>query len=156
MNLSYSILTISDTRQKDTDESGKLIETLGEQAGLHLFSRIIVPDDVCEIKRAYNQLKKNQIQLIITNGGTGIAKRDVTFKALQPEIVESIPGFGELFRYLSYLEIGSHAMASKAMAGINNQNQLVFSLPGSPNACRLAMEKLILPEIDHLIFELNK
>lgn len=156
MTITFSLLTISDTRDKSTDLSGKMIKELAEKKEWLCLGYQIVQDDHQQILNAYQSFKKNTSQIILTNGGTGIAKRDVTFQTLKNELVTEIPGFGELFRYLSYLDIGSHAMASRAIAGLNDKNQLVFCLPGSPKACELGMEKLILLEAQHLIHEITK
>ena len=116
----------------------------------------IVKDNEQVIKRAMLQgCTDPRVQVILMNGGTGIAKRDVTFDVLQAHIERPIPGFGELFRMLSYEEIGSAAMLSRASAGII-QETVIFSVPGSTNAVSLAMEKLILPELAHIVREMNK
>ncbi|OTN75984.1 hypothetical protein A5886_001060 [Enterococcus sp. 8G7_MSG3316] len=156
MTANITILTISDTRTEETDLSGNRIMQLAHAHRQTVLSKHIVKDDVSAIQASYQQLCTTGCDLIITNGGTGIAPRDVTIEALQSFLIKEMPGFGELFRWLSYQEIGAHAMASRALAGINEHQQLLFILPGSVNACHLAVETLILPEIDHLMKECKK
>lgn len=156
MTIQIGVLTISDTRTDQTDRSGNYI---AEQLNVHPFSvieKIIVKDERPPIVSAFLKLTDQHCDCIITSGGTGIAKRDVTFETLHSMIVQEIPGFGELFRFLSYQDIGSHALASRAFAGFTKENCLLFCLPGSLGACTLAVEKLILPEINHLICERRK
>ena len=150
------VLTISDTRTMDTDTSGQKMIQLIEQSQHHIEVYEIVRDEPALIEQAIRKGCENpQIQVILMNGGTGISKRDVTFDILQTLIEKPIPGFGELFRMLSFAEIGSAAMLSRATAGIVQQTA-IFSTPGSTGAVTLAMEKLILPELSHIVFELNK
>lgn len=156
MNPTIGILTISDTRTLATDASGLMIETLALENNLPVKKRQVVPDDRELIQQALAMMPADFCDVLITNGGTGIAKRDVTFEAVEPLLQQELPGFGELFRYLSFKEIGSHALASRAIAGFTHQEQLLFTLPGSTGACRLAMNQLILPEIRHLIKERRK
>ena len=151
---SINILTISDTRDLTTDLSGQTIEKMVKSDHLVVKNRVIVKDELNEIRSAYEKLADSDI--LITNGGTGIAKRDVTWEAMEMFAITEIPGFGEFFRQLSYQEIGTHAMASRAFAFFDQKNQLIFCLPGSTNACELAVSKLILPEIYHLIKERKK
>ena len=115
----------------------------------------IIKDNSDQIKLSINDLSKREtIDILILSGGTGISPRDNTFDVVDGLLDKEIPGFGEIFRYLSYQEIGSRAMISRAIAGIYN-NKIIFSLPGSSNAVTLAMEKLILPELNHLITQLG-
>lgn len=153
---SCSILTISDTRNLNTDKSGKLIQTYLEKAGHQVISRVVVADDATLIAKKMEELVADNPFCLITNGGTGIAKRDVTYEALFSTIHQEIPGFGELFRMLSYEDVGSRAMVSRAFAGFTENGLLMFALPGSTNACRLAMESLIIPELPHLVAEREK
>lgn len=154
MDIKLSIITVSDTRTVATDSSGQLIAAL-LPATTPAQERIVVKDDVAEIQTAIATRTLSQ-DVLILNGGTGIAKRDVTFEAVSPLLVQTIDGFGELFRWLSYQEIGSHALASRALAGFDAQDTLIFCLPGSTKACRLGMEQLILPELVHLVQERRK
>ncbi|BCB02485.1 MogA/MoaB family molybdenum cofactor biosynthesis protein [Bacillus sp. KH172YL63] len=151
------IITVSDTRNQETDKSGKLLHELLKEDHHDILAYDIVPDEKGLIQDAVKRLVENEkIEAIIINGGTGIAKRDVTIEAVQPLLEKEIPGFGELFRYLSYeLDIGSASMLSRAIAGVANHTA-IFSTPGSSGAVKLAMNKLILPELGHMVMELNK
>ncbi|MFD1319131.1 MogA/MoaB family molybdenum cofactor biosynthesis protein [Loigolactobacillus zhaoyuanensis] len=151
-----AILTISDTRNLDNDKSGQTIATALATADVDVSQRLVVPDDIVAIQSAFLKLEQTAPDLIITNGGTGIARRDVTFTALEPLLPVTIPGFGEQFRQISFTEIGTHALASRALAGFNVREQLCFVLPGSTNACQTALQQLILPELNHLLFERRK
>ncbi len=115
----------------------------------------IVKDEPIEIQAQMEVLGRSDLDAVIFNGGTGIAPRDTTYDAIEGLLEKTLPGFGELFRWLSYQEIGSRAIASRAIAGVY-QNKLVFSLPGSTNAVKLAMQQLILPELTHLVSQLRK
>ncbi|MEH7014311.1 molybdenum cofactor biosynthesis protein B [Neobacillus niacini] len=151
------VITVSDTRNKDTDKSGKLMMEMLEQAGHAIVDYVIVKDEAAPIKEAIlNGCERDDIDVILTNGGTGIAKRDVTIETVQGMLDKEIIGFGELFRMLSYQEdIGSAAILSRAIAGVV-KNKGVFSTPGSTGAVKLAMNKLILPEIGHVVREIKK
>ncbi|WP_079510053.1 MogA/MoaB family molybdenum cofactor biosynthesis protein [Mesobacillus jeotgali] len=151
------VITVSDTRTTDTDKSGKLMIEMLESAGHKIVDYVIVKDEAEPIKSEVLKGSANpDIDVILTNGGTGIAKRDVTIETVQSIFEKEIPGFGEIFRMLSYQEdIGSAALLSRAAAGVVNDRG-VFSTPGSTGAVRLAMEKLILPEIGHVVRELTK
>lgn len=155
--ISIAILTVSDTRSLQTDESGQLIRKLAQEKGLVIAAYEIVKDDAEEIRKTVSRLLElERVDAVITTGGTGIAKRDVTYEAVMPLFEKELPGFGELFRFLSYTEdIGPKALLSRAAAGTSSHKAL-FVLPGSRGAVRLAMEKLILPEIRHIVFELTK
>lgn len=156
MIVKIGLLTISDTRNERDDFSGQTIMQTVKEAGFVMVHYHLVKDEIPLIQQAYLKLVNTDCEVILTNGGTGISKRDVTPEALQPFIKKELPGFGELFRWLSFQEIGSHAMASRACAGFNEQEQLLFLLPGSVKACQLAMKQLILPEIPHLLKERRK
>jgi molybdopterin adenylyltransferase len=151
------VITVSDTRNKDTDKSGKLMMEMLEQAGHAIVDYVIVKDEAAPIEEAIlNGCESDDIDVILTNGGTGIAKRDVTIETVQELLDKEIVGFGELFRMLSYQEdIGSAAILSRAIAGVV-KNKAVFSTPGSTGAVKLAMNKLILPEIGHVVREIKK
>ncbi|MGC9126416.1 MAG: MogA/MoaB family molybdenum cofactor biosynthesis protein [Thermoplasmata archaeon] len=151
--LKFSVVTVSTTRNEKNDESGRLIMDILEKKGIEVSHYSIVKDDILEIRNAlFSSAKRSDV--IIFNGGTGISKNDVTPEALTP-FLRHIPGFGEMFRLLSYQEIGVSAMMSRAIAGIFN-GKVVFAIPGSPSACRLAVERIILPEINHIWYEINK
>ncbi len=150
------ILTCSDTRTPETDTSGQLIRQLLQDHHHTVVGLSIVKDDPSAIQEYLRKaVQDSQVQAIIINGGTGLSKRDSTFETIEGMMEKRVSGFGEIFRYLSYEEIGSAAMLSRATAGLI-QGKIVFSTPGSRNAVRLAMEKLILPELGHIIRELTK
>ena len=147
----FAILAMSDSRSLARDVSGEIIADMVQRAGHRQVRRDLVKDDVEAIREAvHDALYTAEVDALVLTGGTGLAPRDVTAEAVRPLFERHIPGFGELFRMLSWQEIGSAAMLSRADAGLVD-GRLVFLLPGSPKACRLAMEKLILPEIGHLV-----
>lgn len=146
------IITVSDTRSKENDESGKMIKELLEKEGHGVCSYVIVKDDIKQIKEA---LSTKESEVYIINGGTGVSRRDVTTEAVYDIIDKELSGFGELFRKLSFDEIGSAAFMSRAIAGIN-EDEVVFALPGSASAVELGMKELILPELGHIVYEVNK
>ena len=148
-----AIVTVSDTRTPETDTSGQIIRTLAEAAGHHIVDHRIVKDEPDQVARALIDCAAGPARLIIFNGGTGISQRDRTYDVISRQLEKTLPGFGEIFRMLSYEQVGAAAMLSRATAGVY-RNRVVFSTPGSPDAVRLAMEKLILPEIQHLAWEL--
>ncbi|MBI3594388.1 MAG: molybdenum cofactor biosynthesis protein MoaB [Nitrospirae bacterium] len=146
-----ALLTVSDTRTKGDDESGQLIMEILKASAHTILSYELVKDDPAEIeKKLMDQALNRLIQAIIINGGTGISNRDQTFEAVERLLEKRLDGFGELFRSISYQEIGSPAMLTRAIAG-TIQGKVIFSIPGSVNAVRLAMEKLIIPEIGHIV-----
>lgn len=150
------VVTISDTRTETTDTSGAAIATLLEGAGHTVTGRKIVKDDAEAIRGTVSYAAKSGASdAVITTGGTGISSRDGTFEALSSLFERRLDGFGELFRALSYQEIGSAAMLTRATAGIVG-HCAVFVMPGSENAVRLGMHKLILPEIGHVVRELRR
>ncbi|PLR98143.1 MogA/MoaB family molybdenum cofactor biosynthesis protein [Bacillus sp. T33-2] len=151
------VITVSDTRNEETDKSGRLMMDMLEEAGHTITDYIIVKDEAEPIRAEVLKGCDNPgIDAVLTNGGTGIARRDVTIETVQGLFEKEIPGFGELFRMLSYQEdIGAAAILSRAAAGVI-KDRAIFSTPGSTGAVRLAMERLILPEIGHVISELKK
>lgn len=150
------VITCSDTRTQENDTSGRLIRTLLEERGHTVVGYQIVKDDPAEIQLRIAQCAANEVvQAIIINGGTGISRRDSTFEAVNAMLEKRLDGFGEIFRLLTYQDIGSPAIMSRATAGVI-KGRVLFSTPGSEHAVRLAMEKLILPELGHLIQQLNK
>ena len=150
------VITCSDTRTPDTDTSGQLIQKLLKEHGHTVAAYHLVKDEPSKIKaKIKTAVTDKKVQAIIINGGTGISKRDSTFEAVDAMLEKRLVGFGEVFRYLTYQEIGSPAIMSRATAGII-KGRVLFSTPGSENAVRLAMEKLILPELGHLVKELTK
>jgi molybdopterin adenylyltransferase len=156
ISIACAIVTVSDTRTPATDVSGNTIAQMLVAAGHTVSSYEILPDEPIRIAQALDLASKLQppVRAIIFNGGTGIAARDTTYDAIAKMLTKTMPGFGEIFRYLSYQEIGSRAISSRAIAGIYGQ-MLVFSLPGSSGAVKLGMEKLIIPELIHLVTQLR-
>lgn len=151
-----SVITLSDTRTKDNDESGKIICEYLINNKHKISTYLIVKEDKTKIKKAIKKvLKEKNSQVIIINGGTGISQRDNTYEIVKGFFTKELPGFGEVFRYLSYEEIGSSAILSRASAGVC-KNKILISIPGSIKAVKLAMEKIILPELGHLVYEANK
>ena len=151
-----AVLTISDTRAEDTDTSGGVIRDMLRLTGHKVMDYQIVPDDPELIQRMLAEwIAKEDIQAVLTNGGTGISARDTTYDAIAALLEKRIDGFGELFRMLSWQEVGAAAMLSRAVAGVAG-NTLVVAMPGSTNAVRLAMTKLIVPELGHLVYEIGK
>jgi molybdenum cofactor biosynthesis protein B len=150
------IVTVSDTRTEETDTSGSAIAEMLERAGHHIAGRVIVKDEAALVRSVVErQLTASDVDAIITTGGTGIAARDTTFEAVDSLLEKRLSGFGELFRVLSYEQIGSAAIMSRATAGISAR-RVVVALPGSESAVRLAMEKLLLPELGHLVQQARK
>ena len=150
------VVTVSDTRTEQTDKSGRKMIELLETSHHHVANYEIVKDDQEAIEEAlFKGCLDPRVQVILLNGGTGLSNRDVTFEIVERVIERPIPGFGEIFRMLSYEEIGSPAMLSRATAGIARKT-VIFSVPGSTGAVSLAMEKLILPEMGHIVREINK
>ncbi|OLP65962.1 Molybdenum cofactor biosynthesis protein B [Bacillus pumilus] len=150
------VITVSDTRTKETDKSGRLMMDLLKEQGHLILAYEIVKDEIAAIQDAVLEGTSDvAIDAVLLNGGTGIAARDVTIESIIPLFSKELPGFGEIFRMLSYTEdIGSAAMLSRATAGIVNQ-KAVFATPGSTGAVRLAMTKLIIPELPHVLRELE-
>ncbi|RAI80903.1 MogA/MoaB family molybdenum cofactor biosynthesis protein [Macrococcoides caseolyticum subsp. hominis] len=156
--LNVGVITVSDTRDYDTDEGGKaIIEHLKTiDIDVSRDNYLIVKDDQADIRASIIKLLHEKVDVIITTGGTGVAKRDVTIEVVQSIIDKEMEGFGEIFRYLSYSEdVGTRAMLSRALCGTKD-NTIIFSIPGSVGAVNLAMKKLITQEIHHIVHELNK
>jgi molybdenum cofactor biosynthesis protein B len=155
ITVNCAVITVSDTRSPETDRSGQLIEQLLVDAGHAVGAYAIVKDEPRQIQALLAALgQRPELDALIFNGGTGIAPRDTTYDALESLLEKTLPGFGELFRWLSYQEIGSRAIASRAVAGVY-QSKLVFSIPGSTAAVKLAVLQLILPELVHLVTQLR-
>ena len=150
------VLTVSDSRTPDTDTGGAAIRTLLEQSGHEVSGHAIVKDEPAQVTaRVREQLADARTQIIITTGGTGITSRDGTFEAIDALLDKRLDGFGELFRMLSFQEIGPAAMMSRATAGTAS-GKAIFVLPGSPSAVQLAMTRLILPELGHVVQQLRR
>ncbi len=154
--VSAAVVTVSDTRSTETDTGGASVQQLLEGAGHRVVERRIVPDEPAAITAVFHELSgRSDVEALVFTGGTGVAPRDITPDTLEPLLDRVIPGFGELFRALSYQEIGSAALLSRALAGLT-QGRVVFVLPGSRGAVKLALEKLLLPELGHLVAEAVK
>jgi molybdenum cofactor biosynthesis protein B len=151
-----ALITVSDTRTPETDSGGDLLAELVAGAGHSVVSREIVRDDAAQIRAAAERaLANGACHALLLTGGTGTSPRDVTPEAVRPLLQRELPGFGELFRMLSFQEIGPAAMLSRAFAG-SRAGKAVFGLPGSPAAIRLALERLVLSELGHLVGEATK
>ena len=145
------VLTVSDTKTPQTDTSGKVIRELLTGGGHTVVGSAIVRDEPADVTRVVREACADaRVKVVLLTGGTGITSRDSTFEAVSALLDKTLPGFGELFRALSFQAIGSPAMLSGAIAGVYH-GRLVFCLPGSPDACRLAVEQLILPELGHAV-----
>jgi molybdenum cofactor biosynthesis protein B len=150
------VVTVSDTKTADTDTSGKVIRDLLTGAGHTVVGSAIVRDEPADVTRVVREACADpRVKIVFLTGGTGITSRDSTFEAVAALLDKTLPGFGELFRVLSYQDVGAAAMLSRAQMGIHAR-RIVVSLPGSPNACRLALEKLLLPELGHLVREVSR
>lgn len=149
-----AVVSVSDSRTAETDTNGHYLRERIEGAGHQLAGYRIIRDEPADVVSALEQFSA-QARIVIFNGGTGISSRDTTFDVLAGKLEKVLPGFGELFRMLSWEQVGSAAMLSRATAGVY-QDAIVFSTPGSPAAVRLAWEKLIEPELQHLAWELGR
>lgn len=161
-SVGVGIVTVSTSRTTATDEGGPLMLELIERAGHRVLERRIVRDDAEQIRACLKDLgSQERIQAVFLSGGSGIAGQDLTVEAISPLVSVFVPGFGELFRCLSFSEIGPAAMLSRATAavcrvGATGRRFFVAVLPGSPAAVRLALERLLLPELGHLVFEIER
>ena len=155
-SVKIAIVTVSDTRTLETDTSGLLIDQISTQAGHEVAWRKVVRDEPAEIQNVIAESQSDpSIQAILITGGTGISPRDQTVETLENLFTKTIPGYGELFRWLSYQEIGPSSILSRATGGLIG-HQVVLLMPGSRAAVKLAMEKIIVPELPHLVREANK
>jgi molybdenum cofactor biosynthesis protein B len=150
------VITCSDSRTEANDEGGRIIKSRLADRGHVLLGSAIVPDDPAPILSELGKARAAGAQAALVTGGTGLSSRDSTFEALAGVVARPLPGFGELFRMLSFEEIGASAMLSRAIAGVTREGLLVFAMPGSPAAVKLACDKLILPELGHLLEELAR
>ena len=152
----FALLTVSDTRREDTDTAGAAMRELVRAAGHRVHATAIVPDEPARVReRVLGWAAEDGCDAIVTSGGTGLSARDRTVEAIVGAFDARIEGFGELFRMLSFREIGSAAILTRATAGVIS-GRPVFLLPGSPHAVRLALASLVLPEIGHVLFELRR
>ena len=149
------VVTVSDTRTPQTDVSGNYLRQQLEAAGHRVHSQRIIRDEPAELETALDEAASSKVQVVIFNGGTGLSRRDMTFDVLERKLEKTWPGFGEIFRMLSYEQVGAAAMMSRATAGVYG-GKVVISTPGSPAAVRLAWEKLIAPELAHLAWEVAR
>ena len=150
------ILTVSDTRTSETDTSGRTMRDVLIKNGHSVVGYKLVPDDPVQIEDVMReQITNSEVQVILTTGGTGITSRDSTFEIVDKFLTKKLDGFGELFRALSFQEIGAAAMLSRATAGTANHTA-IFVLPGSEPAVQLALTKLIVPELGHVVQQMNR
>ena len=155
-SVSCAVLTISDTRTERDDESGQLlVRKLGESGHRVMSYSILRNDSEAITKKIYELLKEEELQVIIATGGTGVSRRDITIETIYPILEKKLDGFGELFRFLSYQEIGTSSIMSRAMAGVAG-GKVILCLPGSLGATNLAMDKIILPELGHMVMEATR
>jgi molybdenum cofactor biosynthesis protein B len=151
-----AVITLSDTRTNETDTSGQLIQKLLRDAGHEVVEYRLIPDNAAELEQVLLTLAVDErIDVLLTNGGTGIASRDQTIGVVEKMIDQPLPGFGELFRMLSWQQVGAGAMLSRAIGGIT-RGKPIFAMPGSSKAVELAMTQLILPQVKHILYELRK
>jgi molybdenum cofactor biosynthesis protein B len=155
-SVSCAVLIISDSRTEDTDESGKLLKQRLSQNGHQVMAYAILKNDADAIRKKMGELLGyKELQVIITSGGTGVSHRDVTVETVSPLLEKKMDGFGELFRSLSYQEIGTGSVMSRAIAGVAG-GKIVICIPGSVGAASLAIDKIILPEIGHMVREATR
>ena len=155
-NVNCAVLIISDSRTEQSDESGKLIKQMLKKNGHSVASYCILKNDAASIQKKLDELlAEENLQVIIASGGTGISHLDVTVETITPYLEKKLDGFGELFRFLTYQEIGSGSILSRAIGGVA-RGKVILCLPGSVGAVSLAMEKIILPEIGHLVREASR
>lgn len=151
-----AVITVSDTRTEEDDRGGDLLVELAESAGHSVALRQIVPDEPAAMRELLTELvRRDDVQVVLLTGGTGISDRDQTFETISALLDKPLPGYGELFRMLSFEEIGAKAILSRAVGGAV-KGKIVLTMPGSPNAVRLAMERVILPTLGHLVREATK
>lgn len=154
--VTVAIVTVSDTRTPETDQNRHYIEGRMAELGHHVAAYRLIRDEPDQVAAVLDEVSAlPAVQLILFNGGTGISPRDTTYDVVSRRLEKTLPGFGELFRMLSWGEVGAAAMFSRATAGVY-RGTLVFSMPGSPNAVQVALEKLIIPEINHLAWEVAR
>lgn len=153
--VSIAVISVTDSREEADDESGKFIQNRMQEAGHQLVAYRLLKNDLGAIQQELMQLVEMRVGCIVVTGGTGLSRRDVTIEAVTPLLDKSMGGFGEIFRHLSFREVGTAAILSRAIAGIS-RGTLIFCLPGSTKAVQLALDQLILPELRHLIREVHR
>lgn len=152
--VTLAIVTVSDTRTPETDTNRQYLEARLRELGHKVAAYRLIKDEPDQVAAVMDELAAiPEVQIVLFNGGTGIAPRDTTYDAISRKLEKTLPGFGELFRMISYQDIGAAAMLSRATAGVYKQT-LIVSMPGSSNAVKTAVEKLIIPEINHLAWEI--
>jgi molybdenum cofactor biosynthesis protein B len=152
----FALVTVSDTRSEDDDRTGRRMRELVEDAGFEVVDQLIVPDDTAPLRSAVSALLAHHgVDVIVVAGGTGVSPRDVSIEALEPFFDRPLPGFGELFRMLSFRDVGAAALLSRAAGGVADGCGL-FVVPGSPAAAELALSELILPEAAHLVAQARR
>ncbi len=152
--VTIAIVTVSDTRTPETDQNRQYLEARMTELGHHIAAYRLIKDEPDQVEAVIEELTRMpDVQIVLFNGGTGISPRDTTYDVVSRHLEKTLPGFGEIFRQISYQEVGAAAMFSRATAGVC-QSTLIVSMPGSPNAVQIAMEKLIIPEINHLAWEI--
>lgn len=155
-NVACAIFTISDTRMEETDESGRLLRERLTQNGHSVIQYSILKNDANDIRQKIQDLlRQDAVQVIITSGGTGLSRRDITVETVLPMLEKKLDGFGELFRFLTFQELGTASIMSRAMAGAV-RGKVIICIPGSIGAVRLAIDKIILPEIGHMVREATR
>jgi molybdenum cofactor biosynthesis protein B len=153
--VALAVITVSDTRNSETDRSGAFLRAAALDMGHAVPMYTIVPDEPEVIDEVLERALLGQAKVVLLNGGTGIAARDTTVEVVRRRLDKELPGFGELFRMLSFKEVGAAAMLSRSLAGTVG-SKLVVALPGSPAAVRLAWQELLAPELDHICWELER
>lgn len=153
--VSIAIVTVSDTRTVETDKNGPYLREQLTKAGHRLVAYHLIKDEPDQVATVLDELAAGEARLILFNGGTGVSKRDTTYDALSQKLEKTLPGFGELFRLLSYDQVGAAAMLSRATAGVY-RDTVIIATPGSHAAVQLAWEKLIAPELQHLAWEVGR
>jgi molybdenum cofactor biosynthesis protein B len=155
-NVACAVITVSDTRTLETDTGGQLLCELLAEAGFRVAAREIIPDEPSRLRPLLERFRDDPaIAAVLLTGGTGLSGRDQTYETVMSLVTKSLPGYGELFRLLSYQEIGAAAMLSRAVGGLMHRT-VVLSMPGSPAAVRLAVERIIAPELRHLVREATR
>ena len=155
-DVACAVVTVSDTRTRDTDSGGDLVSHLLAEGGFRVLAREIIPDEPARMRALVERFRDDEsIDAVLLTGGTGLSSRDQTYETISSLLTKALPGYGELFRVLSFQEIGAAAMLSRAVGGLAGRT-VVLTMPGSPAAVRLAMEKLIVPELRHLVREARR
>ena len=154
--VTVAIVTVSDTRTPETDKNKHYLEARMEELGHIVAAYRLIKDEPNQVESALDELAAMpEVRVVLFNGGTGIAPRDTTYDVIARKLEKTLPGFGEIFRMISYDDIGAAAMMSRATAGVY-KNTVIVSMPGSTNAVKTAMEKLIIPELNHLAWEITR